>query len=201
LGRKWREKMESRRCPWAKSTLDIEYHDNEWGKPLHDDRKLFEMLILEGMQAGLSWNTILNKRENMKIAFDNFDPDIIVNYNDDKKEELLLNAGIIRNKLKINSLAINAKAFLNIQTEYGSFDKYIWSFVNGEPIINSWTNMSQVPAKSDISDKMSKELLKKGFKFVGSTICYAFMQAVGMVNDHMVFCEQYCKCKNVDNEI
>lgn len=186
--------MEKQRCPWAKSILDIEYHDSEWGKPLHDDGKLFEMLILEGMQAGLSWSTILNKRENMRIAFDGFDPNIIVNYNDEKREELLLNAGIIRNKLKINSLALNAKAFLNIQAEYGNFDKYIWSFVDGKAVINSWSNMSQVPVKSEISDKMSKELLKKGFKFVGSTICYAFMQAVGIVNDHMVFCEQYDKC-------
>lgn len=182
------------RCPWAKSALDIEYHDNEWGKPLHDDHRLFEMLILEGMQAGLSWTTILNKRENMRAAFDNFQPGVIANYDEQKASQLLGNPGIIRNRLKINALAINARAFLAVQSEYGSFDKFIWSFVGGKPIVNAWTDISQVPARTEISDAMSKALLKKGFKFVGSTICYAFMQAVGMVNDHMVFCAQYGLC-------
>lgn len=186
--------MISNRCPWAKSALDIEYHDNEWGRPLHDDAKLFEMLILEGMQAGLSWSTILNKRENMRAAFDYFDPTVMSNYDEKKIMQLLSNPGIIRNRLKINSLAINAKAFLAVQKEYGSFDKYIWSFVGGDPIVNAWTDISQVPSKSELSDIMSKSLLKKGFKFVGSTICYAFMQAVGMVNDHIVSCEQYRLC-------
>jgi len=186
--------MISNRCPWAKSALDIEYHDTEWGKPLHDDVKLFEMLILEGMQAGLSWTTILNKRENMRIAFDNFDPAIIVKYDEQKALQLLSNSGIIRNRLKINALAINAKAFLAVQKEYGSFDKYIWGFVDGKPIVNAWTDILQAPARTEISDMMSKSLLKKGFKFVGSTICYAFMQAVGMVNDHIVSCEQYDLC-------
>lgn len=186
--------MENKRCEWPKSDLDIKYHDEEWGKPLHDDKKLFEMIILENMQAGLSWSTILKKRETMREAFDNFDPVIISKYDESKKEELLLNKGIIRNKLKINALIINAKAFLKIQEEYGSFDKYIWSFTDGKPLINSWKELSEVPSKSDVSDKMSKDLIKRGFKFVGSTTCYAFMQGIGIVNDHTINCEQYNKC-------
>ncbi|GAB6087294.1 DNA-3-methyladenine glycosylase I [Alkaliphilus crotonatoxidans] len=187
--------MEERRCPWAKTSLDIEYHDNAWGKPVHDDALLFEMLILEGMQAGLSWNTILTKRETMREAFDGFDATIIARYDQTKKDELLLNPGIIRNRAKINALVTNAQAFLKLQQEHGTFDKYIWSFVDHKPIINSWTDPSQVPAKTEISDAMSKALIAHGFKFVGSTICYAYMQAVGMVNDHMVWCKQYHQCR------
>ncbi|MGF6906917.1 DNA-3-methyladenine glycosylase I [Fusobacterium sp. PH5-44] len=177
-----------KRCDWAKGELDIIYHDNEWGKPQHDDAKLFEMLILEGMQAGLSWSTILAKRENMRKAFDNFDPIKISKYDENKIESLMNDAGIIRNRLKLNSIVKNAIAYLAIKKEYGTFDKYIWSFVSGKPIINKFDDISQVPATSEVSDIMSKELKKKGFKFVGSTICYAFMQATGMVNDHMTWC-------------
>ncbi|WP_312667079.1 DNA-3-methyladenine glycosylase I [Tissierella praeacuta] len=169
------------------------YHDNEWGKPVHDDNLLFEILILEGMQAGLSWTTILNKRESMRIAFDGFNPQIIAEYSTEKKEELLLNPSIIRNKAKINALVTNAKAFLRIQEEYGSFNNYIWKFVDNHPIVNKWTDLSQVPVNTEISERISKDLYARGFKFIGSTICYAFMQAVGMVNDHMVWCEQYSK--------
>lgn len=181
------------RCPWANTDLYIEYHDNEWGVPVHDDDKLFEMLILEGMQAGLSWITILNKRENMRDAFDGFDVHIIATYNAKKEQELLQNSGIIRNKLKIKSLAVNANAFIDVQKEFGSFNTYIWQFVNYKTIVNTWESIEQIPTKTDISDAMSKDLLKRGFKFTGSTICYAFMQATGMVNDHLVSCEQYNK--------
>lgn len=186
--------MEIKRCPWAKTDLDIEYHDHVWGKPVHDDLLLFEMLILEGMQAGLSWSTILRKRGAMREAFDDFDPRLIAQYGDDKKAALLLNPAIIRNKAKIGALPGNAQAFLRAQEEYGTFDRYIWGFVGYQPIVNAWTNIAQVPAQTDISINMSKELLKRGFKFVGPTICYAFMQAVGMVNDHLVWCDQYAKC-------
>lgn len=186
--------MDKKRCEWAKAQIEIDYHDNEWGRPLHDDRKIFELLILEGMQAGLSWITILKKRENMREAFDGFDPQIIAEYTDEKKLELLSNAGIIRNRAKINALIMNARLFLDIQKEYGSFDKYIWSFVDYRPVVNSLTDPSQLPATSPLSDNMSKELRKKGFKFMGSTICYSFMQAIGMINDHMIWCEQYQQC-------
>jgi len=185
--------MEVKRCSWAKKDVDIAYHDNEWGKPVHDDNLLFEILILEGMQAGLSWTTILNKRESMRIAFDGFNPQIIAEYSTEKKEELLLNPSIIRNKAKINALVTNAKAFLRIQEEYGAFNNYIWKFVDNHPIVNKWTDLSQVPVNTEISERISKDLYARGFKFIGSTICYAFMQAVGMVNDHMVWCEQYSK--------
>lgn len=186
--------MEVKRCPWATKDLDIEYHDKEWGKPVHDDNLLFEMIILEGMQAGLSWTTVLNKRESMRTAFDGFNPKIIAEYSIEKKEQLLLNPGIIRNKAKINALVSNAQAFLRIQEEYGSFDSYIWRFINNRPITNTWTELSQVPTTTEFSDAISKDLYAHGFKFVGSTICYAFMQAIGMVNDHMIWCEQYSKC-------
>ncbi|MGQ1909772.1 DNA-3-methyladenine glycosylase I [Marinifilum sp. RC60d5] len=177
------------RCNWAgNDLLYCDYHDNEWGVPLHDDQMLFEFLILEGAQAGLSWITILHKRENYRKAFDNFDPNIIVNYTQEKVEELLQNEGIIRNKLKINSAIKNAKAFLEVQKEYGSFDKYIWSFTKGKTIKNSWKSLSEVPAFTDEATAMSKSLKKRGFKFVGPTICYAFMQATGMVNDHTTDC-------------
>ena len=180
------------RCPWGTSDpLYIEYHDNEWGIPVHDDRKLFEMLILEGAQAGLSWITILRKRDNYRKAFDNFDAGKIAKYNSKKIEQLLKNEGIVRNKLKVNAAVINAKAFLKIKEEFGSFDKYIWGFTGGKPIINKRKSLKEIPAKTAESDAMSKDLLKRGFKFTGSTICYAFMQAVGMVNDHVVDCWRY----------
>ncbi len=179
------------RCAWAKNDLAIDYHDKEWGVPLHDERSLFEFLILEGAQAGLSWDTILAKRENYRKAFDNFDPLVVSKYRDKKFDELMGNAGIVRNRLKINSAIRNAEAFLRVVDEHGSFDKYIWSFVDGKPISYGFSEMSDVPATTDISDRMSKDLKKRGFNFVGSTICYAFMQATGMVNDHVVACFRY----------
>ena len=179
------------RCDWAKNDLAIRYHDTEWGVSLHDDRKLFEFLILEGAQAGLSWDTILRKRENYRAAFDNFNAQKIALYDDAKCSELLRNEGIIRNRLKIASAVRNAKCYLQTVEEFGSFDKYIWSFVDGKPIINSRENIKQVPASSKISDALSKDLKKRGFNFVGSTIMYAFMQACGLVNDHLVSCFRY----------
>ncbi|WP_421920047.1 DNA-3-methyladenine glycosylase I [Marinifilum sp.] len=180
------------RCKWAgDDPLYCEYHDKEWGVPLHDDQLLFEFLILEGAQAGLSWITVLRKRENYRKAFDHFDPNIVAQYKDEKVEELLQNEGIIRNKLKINSAIKNAKAFLEVQKEFGSFDQYIWSFTNGKTIKNSWKDLSEVPAVSEEATTMSKALKKRGFNFVGPTICYAFMQATGMVNDHTTDCFRY----------
>lgn len=180
------------RCSWVnEDPLYVNYHDHEWGVPVHDDRKLFEMLNLEGAQAGLSWYTILKKREGYREAFDGFDPHKIIQYDDKKLAELLLHPGIVRNRLKIASVVQNAKAFLQVQEEFGSFDRYIWGFVGGKPIKNHWTDMAQVPATSEISDAMSKDLKKRGFKFIGSTICYAYMQAVGMVNDHNQTCFRY----------
>ncbi len=180
------------RCEWCGTDpLYIKYHDEEWGVPVHDDRKLFEFLILEGAQAGLSWITILKKRENYIKAFDNFVSLKVSRYSEKKIEKLLQNSGIVRNKLKINSAVGNAKAFLKIQKEFGSFDKYIWSFVGDKPIINKWKSLKEIPATTKESDAMSKDLKKRGFKFVGSTICYAFMQAVGMVNDHTEKCFRY----------
>jgi DNA-3-methyladenine glycosylase I len=179
------------RCAWIANDLMRQYHDEEWGVPLHDDQKLFEFMVLDAFQAGLSWKTILTKRENFRKAFDNFDPAIIANYDENKYEILLSDAGIIRNRLKIASTISNAKAFLEIQKEYGSFDRYIWSFVNHQIQINSWDSLSEIPARTEISDKMSKDLSKRGFKFVGSTICYSFMQAAGMVNDHVIGCFRY----------
>ncbi len=182
------------RCAWTTNdSLYQKYHDEEWGKPVHNDRKLFEMLILEGAQAGLSWITILRKRESYRKAFNNFDVKKIAKYDAKKVKKLLQNEGIIRNKLKINSTIQNAKLFLEVQKEFGSFDKYIWQFVNGKPIKNKWKSIKEIPAKTKESDAMSKDLKKRGFKFVGSTICYAFMQAVGMVNDHTVDCFRYNK--------
>ncbi len=180
-----------KRCHWAKNDLSIAYHDAEWGVPLRDDRKLFEFLILEGAQAGLSWDTILRKRENYRTAFDGFDAEKIARYDEKKLNELLQNEGIVRNRLKINSAVGNAKSYLEILGEFESFDKYIWSFVGGKPIKNAWQNLQQVPAKTEISDAMSKDLRRRGFNFVGSTILYAFMQATGMVNDHLVSCFRY----------
>jgi DNA-3-methyladenine glycosylase I len=166
----------------------IEYHDEEWGIPVHDDWILFEFLILEGAQAGLSWTTILKKRENYRLAFDNFDPEKVSAYNDQKIEELVENSGIVRNKLKIRSAIVNAKLLLEIQREYGSFDNYVWKFVDGKPIQNKWKKMEDIPSSTLESENMSSDLKNRGFKFVGPTICYAFMQAVGMVNDHLDDC-------------
>jgi DNA-3-methyladenine glycosylase I len=176
------------RCGWAKSELMIRYHDEEWGVPLHDDRRLFEFLILEGAQAGLSWETILKKRENYRLAYDGFDPEIVAKYGAKKVRQLLANAGIVRNRLKIAASIENAKAFLKVQKEFGSFDRYIWRFVDGKPKINAVKTFANLPATSPESDAMSADLRKRGFKFVGSTICYAHMQATGMVNDHLVTC-------------
>jgi DNA-3-methyladenine glycosylase I len=176
------------RCAWAQSELMIRYHDEEWGVPVHDDRTLFEFLILEGAQAGLSWETILNKRENYRAAFNGFDAEKVARYDRRKMAQLLKNPGIVRNRLKIASTVRNAQALLQVQNEYGSFDRYIWQFVDGRPRLNSWKAKGQVPAHTPQSDAMSKALKKLGFSFVGSTICYAFMQAVGMVNDHPVQC-------------
>jgi DNA-3-methyladenine glycosylase I len=177
------------RCPWpSDDSLMIKYHDKEWGVPLHNDRKLFEFLILEGFQAGLSWRTILHKRENFREAFDNFDFNKIAKYNRKKINSLLKNEGIIRNKLKIEAAITNAKAFLQVRKEFGTFDKYIWSFVNGKPIQNKFKSLKELPAKTKLSDKISDDMKKRGFKFVGSTIVYAHMQATGMVNDHVVSC-------------
>lgn len=179
------------RCAWASGDLMIRYHDEEWGVPLHDDRTLFEFLILEGAQAGLSWSTILNKRGNYRRAFNNFDPRSIAQYDPRKIKQLLADPGIVRNRLKISAAIENAKAFLRIQEEFGDFDRYIWQFVGGKPLINKWKSHRQVPAKTAKSDAMSQDLKRRGFRFVGSTICYAFMQAVGMVNDHATECFRY----------
>ena len=179
------------RCHWASNEWNIPYHDEEWGVPVHDDRLLFEFLILEGAQAGLSWDTILRKRARYREVFDNFDPAKIARYDARKKRSLLKDAGIIRNRLKIDSTISNAKAFLAVQKEFGSFDKYIWQFVGGSPKQNKWRAGQRVPAKTKESDALSKDLQKRGFRFVGSTICYAFMQAVGMVNDHASTCFRY----------
>ena len=179
---------EVNRCAWPKTELDITYHDTEWGVPVHDDRRLFEMLILEGAQAGLSWSTILKKRGNYRRAFDDFDARKIAQYDARKVQSLLADAGIVRNRLKIAATIQNAKAFLAVQKEFGGFDAYLWQFVGGQPIQNRRQSLKQIPPRTPESDAMSKDLLQRGFKFVGSTICYAFMQAVGMVNDHTVDC-------------
>ena len=181
------------RCAWATSEPAVIYHDEEWGVPVHDDRVLFEFLILEGAQAGLSWNTILKKRENYRKAFDRFRPEKIARYGKQDVQRLLRNDGIVRNRLKIAAAIGNAKNFLAVQREFGSFDAYLWSFVGGAPIENRWRVLTDVPARTAESDAMSRELLRRGFKFVGSTICYAFMQATGMVNDHLVTCPRYAE--------
>jgi DNA-3-methyladenine glycosylase I len=187
------------RCFWADTTdpLYLEYHDHEWGVPVHDDRLLFEFLILEGAQAGLSWYTILKKRPNYQRLFDGFDPQKIAQYDENKVAELLANPGIIRNRLKINAAIRNAQAFLSIQQEFGSFDEYLWQFVGGKPIVNAWASGHEIPAETDLSRRMSKDLLKRGFHFVGPTICYAHMQAVGMVNDHTTDCFRYQEILNL----
>jgi DNA-3-methyladenine glycosylase I len=180
------------RCAWAMRTpLEMIYHDHEWGVPQHDDRVLFEFLILEGAQAGLSWSTVLAKRENYRAAFDQFDVKKVAAYSDARLEKMLLNPAIIRNRLKVWSARTNAQAFLRIQAEFGSFDAYLWSFVNGKPMRNSFKTMKQIPARTEVSDRLSKDLQKRGFKFVGSTIMYAYMQAVGMVNDHLLTCPRH----------
>lgn len=184
------------RCPWAKGEQYIEYHDQEWGVPIHDDRLLFEFLILEGAQAGLSWQTILKKRENYRAAFDEFNPSIMAAYGKQKQASLLNDPGIVRNRLKIESAIDNARAILAVQDEFGSFDEYIWSFVSGKPQQNRWKAMADVPAKTPESDAMSEDLKRRGFRFVGSTICYAFMQAVGMVNDHLVECFRHAELRS-----
>ncbi|MCK5781157.1 MAG: DNA-3-methyladenine glycosylase I [Flavobacteriales bacterium] len=178
------------RCDWVtKDQIYIDYHDKEWGRAVHDDNKLFEFLILETFQAGLSWITILKKRENFREAFDNFDFEKVAKYGESKFDELIVNAGIIRNKLKIRSAISNAQAYIKVREEFGTFDKYIWSFVNYEPIVNHWRSIDDVPANTELSDKLSKDLKKRGFKFVGTTVVYAHMQATGMVNDHTIDCD------------
>lgn len=184
--------MKQMRCRWVnEDPLYRDYHDYEWGVPVHDDRKLFELLILEGAQAGLSWYTVLKKRDPYREAFDGFDPQRVAAYDEAKVDELLANPGIIRNRLKVQAAVANAQSFLKVQEEFGSFDAYIWRFVGGQPIVNDWKHISDVPATTPQSDAMSKDLKKRGFKFVGSTICYAYMQAAGMVNDHTEECMLY----------
>jgi len=189
--------MEKNRCSWPKNDpLYIKYHDEEWGVPLKDDRAIFEFLILETFQAGLSWITVLRKRDNFRKAFDDFDYNKVSLFDEKKIEELLNDQGIIRNKLKIRAAVSNAKAFIKVQKEFGTFSKYIWGFVNHKPIINSWNDISELPAKTDLSDIISADLKKRGFKFVGSTVVYAHMQATGMVNDHVVGCFRYKEVKS-----
>jgi DNA-3-methyladenine glycosylase I len=182
-----------RRCAWPKSPIMLKYHDKEWGVPIHNDRKLFEFIVLDGMQAGLSWETILKKRAAYKKVFLNFNPKKVSKFNAKKVEALLQNPGIIRNRLKIESAITNARAFLKVKREFGTFDRYIWSFVGGKPIVNKWKSLKEIPCKTRISDAMSEDLKKRGFKFVGSLICYAFMQAAGLVNDHTITCFRYKK--------
>ena len=184
---------ELRRCPWAKGDNYIQYHDTEWGVPVHDDRLLFEFLVLEGAQPGLSWSTILNKRDNYREAFDNFDPALVAKYGEKKRQALLANPGIVRNRLKIDAAIANARAVLAIQEAHGSLDRYLWQFVGGAPIQNGWQTLAELPAQTAESEAMSKALKKAGFRFVGPTICYALMQAVGMVNDHLVGCFRYAE--------
>ena len=185
-------------CTWpGDDELMNKYHDEEWGTPLHDDRKLFEFMVLDAFQAGLSWKTVLHKRRNFDKAFAGFDPLKVSKFKEDKIEALLQDPGIIRNKLKVNATVTNARAFLAVQKEFGTFDRYIWQFVNHKPVISRWSSMGQIPAKSDLSDAMSKDLLSRGFKFVGSTICYAFMQAAGMVNDHLISCPRHKRVQSL----
>lgn len=192
-GRAENPAVECTRCPWAQGELMVAYHDAEWGVPVHDDRLLFEFLILEGAQAGLSWSTILNKRESYRTAFAQFDPAAVARFGEKKQQTLLANPGIVRNRLKIESTIRNAQRFLELQVRHGSFDDYVWGFVDGEPQQNAWTSPAEVPASTPVSDALSKDLKRRGFNFVGSTICYAFMQAVGMVNDHLVGCFRHAE--------
>lgn len=185
-------KHQNNRCSWPGSdSLMIRYHDEEWGVPLHDDNKLFEFLVLDTFQAGLSWSIVLKKRENFRRALDNFQPDLIARYDENKNQNLLKDSGIIRNKLKIKAIISNAQKFLEVQNEFGSFDQYIWQFTGGVTVVNSWNTLNEIPVNSKEADAMSRDLKKRGFKFVGSTICYAFMQAAGMVNDHLATCFRY----------
>lgn len=187
-----------KRCDWATSNdLMIRYHDQEWGVPLHDDQKLFEFIILESFQAGLSWQIVLNKRENFRKVFDHFDPEIVAKYNPEKIEKLVQDPSIIRNRKKIEACINNAQCFLKIQNEFGSFDHYIWGFVDHQPIINSFHSLKEIPAKTKLSDRISADLKKRGFKFVGSTVVYAHMQATGMVNDHLVSCFRYKEVQSI----
>lgn len=186
------------RCPWAEAELQHDYHDTEWGVPSHDDRHLFEMIILEGAQAGLSWATILARRETYREAYGNFDAARIARYDDKKQARLLLDPGIIRNRLKVEAAVLNARAFLATQAEFGTFDRYIWSFVGGRPIQHNLTSRAKIPVSTPESDAMSKDLKKRGFKFVGTTICYAYMQATGMVNDHLVTCPRHAACAKLE---
>lgn len=181
------------RCAWARASLDIEYHDREWGVPLHEERALFEFLVLEGAQAGLSWNTILRKRPHYRQVFDDFEPARVADYGEAKVAALLTDPGIVRNRLKVAAAIVNARYYLEVQQDFGSFDAYLWQFVDGRPIVNVWRNASEVPAKTAISDTLSRDLQQRGFKFVGSTICYALMQAVGMVNDHTTDCFRHAE--------
>lgn len=183
--------MTAGRCPWAKNELDISYHDQEWGRPVHDDRRLFEMLILEGMQAGLSWSSVLNKREHMRRAFDEFDPPKLAAYDQTRLDSFMENPALIRNRAKLKALVDNARAFLRVVEEFGSFDTYLWNFVSGRPVINHWRTMAEVPAETETSAALSRDLKKRGFKFVGPVICYAYMQAIGLVNDHLVSCPRH----------
>jgi len=186
------DQIKKNSCDWpGNDPLMKQYHDEEWGVPVHDDRKLFEFMVLDAFQAGLSWSTVLKKRENFRQAFDNFQPEIIAEYDESKIEELLQDAGIIRNKLKVRATVTNAQKFLDIQNEFGTFDKYIWQFTGVKAKVNHWKKLEDLPVSTLESDNMSKDLKKRGFKFVGTTICYAFMQAAGMVNDHMVYCKRY----------
>jgi len=186
------------RCEWGTSNeLMVKYHDEEWGVPLHDDQKLFEFFVLEGFQAGLSWQIVLNKRENFRRAFDQFDPEVVARYDEKKLEELVQDKSIIRNKQKIAACVNNAQRFLEIQKEFGSFDRYIWSFVNHKPILNKFKTLKELPAKTELSDRISADLKKRGFKFVGSTVIYAHMQATGMVNDHLVHCFRYTEVQQM----
>lgn len=188
--------MGAERCPWAKSELDILYHDREWGRPEHDERRLFEMLILEGMQAGLSWSSILNKREHMRQVFDQFDPHKLAAYDQPKLDGFLNDPGLIRNRAKLKALADNARAFLRVVEEFGTFGAYLWAFVDKRPVVNHWRTIEEVPAETETSAALSRDLKKKGFKFVGPVICYAYMQAVGLVNDHLVSCPQHRLCQS-----
>lgn len=189
------------RCDWSGSDpLYQAYHDQEWGVPVYDDQKLFEFLILEGAQAGLSWITILRKRENYRLAFDDFDPQLVAGYGEEKIAALLMNPDIVRNRLKINSAVSNARCFLDVQQEYGSFASYIWRFVDGRPRQNAWRSLKEIPALTPQADAMSKDLIRRGFRFVGPTMCYAFMQAVGMVNDHIVDCFRYSEIQKMGRE-
>jgi DNA-3-methyladenine glycosylase I len=183
-----------KRCAWAQTPLSIAYHDAEWGVPVHDDRVLFEFITLEGAQAGLSWETILRKRDAYRVAFAGFDPRRVARFTPARCRKLMGNAGIVRNRLKIESTVSNAKAFLAIQREFGTFDKFLWDFVGSEPLVNRWRSSRQLPARTELSDALSKELKRRGFRFVGTTICYAFMQAVGIVNDHATGCFRYRHC-------